>query len=98
MTSARFKAGDGGCRVEGELTFDTVTSVLMQSEPAFRSGEGELAIDLSGVTRADSAGLALLMEWIRRAKGAKREVRFRQIPEQMLAIARTSDMDSLLPL
>ncbi|WP_303901858.1 STAS domain-containing protein [Thiohalomonas denitrificans] len=96
--TAGFNADNGSCRVEGELTFETVTKVLKQSESVFKTDSGDLTIDLSGVTRADSAGVALLMEWIRRARQAGRELRFRQVPEQMLAIARTSGMEPLLPV
>ncbi|SCZ50561.1 STAS domain-containing protein [Thiohalomonas denitrificans] len=96
MMTGRFKVDDGSCRVEGELTFETVTDVLKQSDSVFKTGSGALVIDLSGVTRSDSAGVTLLMEWLRRARQADLELHFQQIPEQMRAIARTSGMEPLL--
>ena len=54
--------------------------------------------DLAGVERADSAGLALLIEWMRRARRAGRPVRFLNLPPQMLEIARAASLDRVLPL
>lgn len=98
MSESRLRVEGGVCRVEGELTFATATALLRQSEPLFVPGEEALTLDLSAVTRADSAGVALLLEWIRRGRRAGREVRFRQMPEQMLAIARTSGVEPILPV
>ncbi len=53
--------------VGGELTFQTVPGLYRESAGWF-AGEGELVIDLAAVTRADSAGLALLVEWLKRAR------------------------------
>jgi phospholipid transport system transporter-binding protein len=54
---------DGSYAVRGELTFATV--------PGFLTGNGRLlaggaavTVDLAGVDRADSAGVALLVEWL----------------------------------
>ncbi|RMG30807.1 MAG: STAS domain-containing protein [Gammaproteobacteria bacterium] len=84
-------------RVSGSLTFDTVTALLAASEPVF-AGAGALDIDLQGVQRADSAGLALLIEWMRRAHHRGLPLRFLNMPPQMLAIARASSLDHVLPL
>jgi len=61
--------------VSGELTFTTVNSVLNEIGRLVGSSF-ELKIDLSGVTRSDSAGLALLVHWMRAAKQAKKTVGF----------------------
>jgi len=53
-------------------------------------------VDLSGVTDTDSAGLALLLEWITWANHTVREIRFGGVPPIINAIARTTEVDSLL--
>jgi phospholipid transport system transporter-binding protein len=83
--------------VSGELTFTTVNSVLNEIGRLVGSSF-ELKIDLSGVTRSDSAGLALLVHWMRAAKQAKKKLVFHHIPAQMLAIASASSLDELLPV
>lgn len=90
-------AGDGVCRVSGALTFATVTTALAQSGALFRAGTGPLVLDLSGVDRVDSAGLALLVEWLRLAQATGRTLTYRHIPRQLLAIAGVSGIDGLLP-
>ena len=91
------EVGEGTLRLEGELSFATVAA-LWRETPFPPPGEGPLVVDLGGVVRADSAGLALLVEWMRAARRAGRPLRYRTIPAQMLAIARVSSLDQVLPL
>jgi len=89
---------DGGrLRVSGELTFGTVAAVLRESAGLFQNDTTAFEMDLSGVRHADSAGLALLIHWLREARRNGREIVFRHLPEQMLAIARVSDLQDILP-
>ncbi|MBT3504834.1 MAG: STAS domain-containing protein [Piscirickettsiaceae bacterium] len=83
--------------VSGELTFSTVKSVLNEIHSLVGS-LSTLQIDLSDVTRSDSAGLALLVHWMRAAKQAKKPLFFHHIPAQMLAIASASGLDEFLPV
>jgi phospholipid transport system transporter-binding protein len=83
---------DGGHRLEGALTFASVPK-LAAAHPRHPAAE----IDLGGVTRADSAGLALLLEWQRTAGEDGDELVYRDLPEQLAAIARVSNLAELLP-
>ena len=55
-----------------------------------------IAVDLSAVTESDSSGLALLLEWLRVTRKAGQHIQFDRIPEQITALARISEVDSLL--
>ncbi len=77
------------------MTFDTVASILRESTEQF-AGHTMLDVDLGGVTRTDSAGLALLLEWITWANHTVREIHFRRIPEKITNIAHTGDVEELL--
>ena len=55
-----------------------------------------IEVDLSGVTATDSAGLALLLEWITWANHTVREIRFLEMPTKIDAIARTTEVEGLL--
>ena len=88
---------DGHYRVHGELSFANATALLAASRDCFGAG-GEIDFDLSGVSRADSAGLALLLEGMRMAAAGGQQIRYHQLPEQMVAIARASNLETLLPL
>ncbi|GAB3678934.1 STAS domain-containing protein [Salinisphaera aquimarina] len=71
--------------LSGELDAETVPRRLRESENWFERGE-ETVIDLSGVTRADSAGVALLLEWVRDAQTNQASLSFVNAPAQMRAI------------
>ena len=87
--------GNGRFKVRGPLDAETVTQLLERSEAAFR-GASSIEIDLGGVPEGDSAGLALLIEWIRRARKQKQQLQFKNLPSQIAALARISQVDELL--
>ena len=87
--------GDGKFSLTGEMTFDTAEQILRASEAPFEQ-HTRLEIDLSGVTVSDSAGLALLLEWVTWANHTVREIRYSEIPERVMAIAKTTEVDVLL--
>ena len=90
---------DGAFRfhVEGEMTFATATGLLRQSESYFNTSQN-LEIDLSRVTAADSAGLALLLEWTARARVVGAAVSFEGLPEALRSIAHLCRIEPLLSL
>jgi phospholipid transport system transporter-binding protein len=92
--------GEGGeFQVSGELSFGTVNEVLVQSQSTIFASPGrQLDLDLGGVSRVDSAGLALLIQWMRMARAAHCEIHFHHLPQQLLAIARAGELDGLLPV
>jgi phospholipid transport system transporter-binding protein len=87
--------GEGRFALVGEMTFETAERILIASEEPFEQ-HTRIEVDLSGVTKADSAGLALLLEWITWANHTVREIRFLSMPERVLAIARTTEVEQLL--
>ena len=98
MTEARLEASSPGhYRLAGELNFDSVPALAGRSGELFRE-PGEVRVSLADVTRADSAGLALLVDWLREARRRGRRIAFTHVPAQLLALARVSGVDELLPL
>jgi len=87
--------GEGRFALSGEMTFETAERILLASEEPFEQ-HTRIEVDLAAVTKADSAGLALLLEWITWANHTVREIRFLSMPERILAIARTTEVDQLL--
>lgn len=87
--------GDGQFAVRGDLTFKTAGIALEESKELF-ADHSILEIDLSGVNKADSAGLALLLEWVNWAKNYVREIRFRGVPDEILSMAQISEVDDML--
>ena len=81
--------------IAGELSFATVSKALSESSHLFNV-ESEMIVDLINVNHVDSAGIALLIEWLRMAKNKSKTLEYRNISEQMLAIARISGLESVL--
>jgi phospholipid transport system transporter-binding protein len=77
------------------MTFQTADGVLRASERLFEE-HTQIEMDLGGVTDTDSAGLALMLEWITWANHTVREIRFVNVPEKIDAIAKTTEVDHLL--
>ena len=88
-------SGDGTWKLAGELGFATVSGLLKNTPRSFFDA-GDIRLDLSGVTRADSAGLALLVEWLWESTSKGRSIAFLHMPEQMLSIARVCGLEEIL--
>ena len=83
--------------IAGDLSFASVPA-LWEQWLSMRTDEDLVDVDLSQVERSDSAGLALLVACLRKARETGKSVRFFNIPAQMLAMARVSGLDQILPL
>ena len=87
--------GEGRFGVRGALDFATVGELLAKGVAAF-GGRSRVVLDLREVTRSNSAALALLLEWLDLGRSRGFELRFVNLPESLLAIARLSNVDALL--
>ena len=89
---------DGTAVLAGELTFETVARLHREMEQRL-PGTGPIhRVDLAGVPRADSAGLALLLEWQARQRQRGRELTITGAPDNLLGLARLSEATDLLKL
>ena len=77
------------------MSFATANSLLRRSDKLFARHQS-LAIDLSAVKKADSAGLALIIEWKSQAAGRQAERRSEGVPDPRVAIAKTTEVEDLL--
>lgn len=87
--------GAGRFSLEGEVGFGTVMQLLHDSRPQFEH-EPHVRLDFSGVEKIDSAGLALVIEWMRDAQQSGHNLEIRNPPQRLLALARISDVERLL--
>lgn len=98
MSQARIEpAGDRHFRVSGVLDYATVAALEARGR-LLLAATADAVVDLSGVERANSAGLALLLEWLDQARAARRRLRYEGVPESLLEIAATSNVAVLLPV
>ena len=89
------KLGDGQFALSGDLVFESAPRLLVEGDAAF-GALGRVDIDLARVSRIDSAGLALLLEWSVVAREAGRAVGYRNMPAGLAALAGISDVSGLL--
>jgi phospholipid transport system transporter-binding protein len=87
----------GRVTVTGELTFASAREARQLGVQVLEaSGADRFVVDCSGVTRADSAGLAVLLDWLAWGRRKSRGVSLQHLPDSLLAIARISEVDELL--
>jgi len=99
MNRAVISASGAGCyAVGGELDMHSVPQLWRDASKFFNATDTSLVFDLQAVTRSDSAGLALLIEWMALAGKRNIAIRFRNLPAQMWEIARVSDLTEVIPL
>ena len=82
-------------RLDGTIDFTTARAALAEVAPAVETTPG-LVIDLGGIRRSNSAGLALIVEWLGIARRAGHAVTFANVPDGLLQLARVCQVDALL--
>jgi phospholipid transport system transporter-binding protein len=98
VSKAKLEAlGGGRYRVVGVIDATTAGDLLEQNLARFEA-TGDLEVDLAAVPESDSTGLALLIEWIRRVRQRQQKIKFRNVPAQINALARISEVEDLLAL
>ena len=87
----------GHLAAEGPLTFATARRAHEQGLQSLASAAGhELEVDCSGITSSDSAGLAVLLDWLGAVKRAGRTLRYRHLPTGLVALGRIGEVEELL--
>lgn len=87
-------AAEGRWVIGGPLTINNVAGVLATSAemPLPESGQ----VELRGVDPVDSAGVAILLEWKRRAAAEEKPLSFENVPPSMASLAELYGVDTLL--
>jgi phospholipid transport system transporter-binding protein len=89
---------DGCASLTGALTFESAAGLFGQTERLFHGPKPVTLIDLSNVTTADSAGLALLLEWQALQRAASRNLEIRNAPPSLISLARLCEADDVMQL
>ncbi len=79
----------GSYILKGNLIFNTINKVVLNTLD-FKQAPSSITIDLQQVGEIDSAGLALLIEWIKFAQAHQKKLYFDNIPTQLTALAKLS--------
>jgi phospholipid transport system transporter-binding protein len=96
VSDAQLQAlGNGHFALQGPIVFATAGELLKAGNRLF-AGNADVHLDLSKVTRVDSAALALLIEWLRQAAHTGHTLQFAGMPEKLRSIARLTGTDQIL--
>lgn len=79
------------------MTFATATRGLQLVKPLLRP-QARLSLDLSGVIRADSAGVGLMIEWLRLSRKTGSHLRYVHLPDSLRAMIRVGGVEGMLPI
>lgn len=89
---------DGAVYVGGALTLATAKDALDAADATFNAQSHALVFDLSRVDECDSAAVAVLLEWLRRASARGCALAYRNVPARLLQLARISELETILPI
>lgn len=96
MTAPELKvSSDGVAMVSGDLTLHTVASLIESGEQAMKGADGKLMIDLADVSQFSSAGVALILNWLRYAQTLDVTLQIRNPPSDLPAIIDVCDLDEV---
>jgi phospholipid transport system transporter-binding protein len=76
----------GVAYLDGKLTLENTAELL--EEGGRLMAEGVSAFDLAGLSQVDSSALSLLLGWRRVASSQNRTVRFLNIPDSLVGLAK----------
>ena len=96
MTSlASISDKNGSLVISGELNFKTVMKLWKDSQ-SLLGKFAALHFDLGEVTSSNSAGVALLLEWVKYAKRNNKPIDFSNVPIQLNSIMAVSGLSQTL--
>jgi phospholipid transport system transporter-binding protein len=87
----------GRLALRGGLDFGSAVIAHQAGLAFFSQGDTrEWTVDCSGLTDANSAALAVLLDWLAAMHRSGGKLRYEGLPERVLAIAEISEVDELL--
>ncbi|PVZ12318.1 MULTISPECIES: lipid asymmetry maintenance protein MlaB [unclassified Pseudomonas] len=97
MSLARVEAAPDGLALFGELDYRTGKALREEGGKLVKAGSGFVVVaDCSGVAKASSVGVALLLAFARDAKACGKTLKVRAMPPDICQIADVSGVLELL--
>lgn len=98
MSLALIQQSPTAWALQGDVNVNTITAIMIpgyQMIDAAPAGQG-LSLNLAGVAQADSASVALLIDWLRHAKNHGKTLSFSNFPTKMKDIIKVSNLQQIL--
>jgi len=84
----------GNYILQGDLVFNNINKASIKLVN-FTQSATTISIDLQRLGKIDSAGLALLIEWVKNSHLHNKKLRFNNIPAQLTALAKLSYLSEI---
>jgi len=95
MNNADVKFEQDQFVLSGDLDFSNVVRVYQKALSQFNS-QATLVFNFADLKTSNSAGIALMVEWLRAAKRQNKQVEFRNVSPQLQAIIKAARLDFLV--
>ncbi|HCS64277.1 MAG TPA: anti-anti-sigma factor [Cellvibrio sp.] len=83
--------------LSGVLDHQSVLDITQQGQLWLSNSTAQdCLLDLGSVTYSNSAGIALLLSWLRTARKYKKNLQIISLPKNILTLAQVSGLDELL--
>ena len=94
-------ASSDGFKITGALVYSSASSLFEKSialmKTQFKTADATFNFDCSEVTRIDSAGIALLVEWKRACDQNNKQFSITNLPDQAKSLVETYRLKNILP-
>lgn len=90
------QSGDNRMAVEGDMLVTNAVTLRHQGEALLASLSSPVTVDLSQVGAVSSAGVSVLLSWMRKSEALGKQLVVANIPEKMRDVCRVSGLDALL--
>lgn len=84
-------------RLQGKLSFTNVMQLFADFKQKIADAN-HITLNFSDVTASDSAGLALIIEFLKYANLNNKKVTIQNIPEGISSLAKAASLDKLLAI
>lgn len=81
--------------IEGDLNFSNVMLVFQKSLRILPKNKN-LTFDFSQLQSSDSSAIALIIEWIKFANSHNKSIRFTNLSDELISIAKAAHLDKLI--
>ncbi len=90
--------GNGHLALSGRLTSESVLGLEPQGRALLTTAGAKYEVDLAEVTFSSSAGVALMLAWLRAARASDTEVIFKNLPAGMQGLLQVTELKNILPV
>jgi phospholipid transport system transporter-binding protein len=82
--------------VSGPVTYGSVVKITQAGLASMN--HHDLVIDLVGITEVDSSAVCMLLEWLRAAHAHNSQLRFVNLPGNLVSLIQLYDVIDLIPV